>query len=174
MLDSNSQSSANNEATRLDAVDRHIILATQTGLPLSPHPYADVADKLGISEQEVIKRMRSMKKSGVIRRIAAVPNHYNLGYRANAMTVWDIDDEQINTLGKIIGELDFVSHAYHRPRHLPEWPYNFFAMVHGRTRDEVAPFIKEIKLLLGSACRSHDVLFSSKILKKQGLRLKDK
>jgi len=82
--------------------------------------------------------MKSMQDSGVIRRIAAVPNHYSLGYKANGMPVWDVPDERVSELGQKVGQLDFVSHCYHRPRYLPEWPYNLFAMVHAHNRDEAS------------------------------------
>jgi DNA-binding Lrp family transcriptional regulator len=112
-----------------------------------------------------------MIETGVVRRIGAVPNHYALGYRANGMSVWDVPDERVGALGRRIGALDFVSHCYHRPRHPPVWPYNLFAMVHGRTRDEVEAKVAEIAAILGDDCRTHTVLYSTRILKKTGLRL---
>jgi DNA-binding Lrp family transcriptional regulator len=73
----------------------------------------------------------------VIRRIGAVPNHYAIGYRANGMAVFDVADDQVDELGQQLGQLDCVSHCYRRPRHLPHWPYNLFAMVHGGSRRAV-------------------------------------
>ncbi len=154
-----------------DAVDRAIIRATQTGLPRVARPYHAVAEQVGVSADEVMGRMRRMLEAGVIRRIGAVPNHYALGYRANGMSVWDVPDERVRELGMRIGALDFVSHCYHRPRHLPAWPYNLFAMVHGHDRAEVAAQIETIAGLFGEADRGHDVLYSTRILKKTGLRL---
>ena len=87
------------------------------------------------------------------------------------MTVWDIDDAQVDIVGEKIGALEFVSHCYRRPRHLPEWPYNLFAMVHGRSRADVEQQIAKIADLLGPSCRGHDVLYSSEILKKTGFRM---
>jgi DNA-binding Lrp family transcriptional regulator len=87
------------------------------------------------------------------------------------MTVWDVADDEIARLGAEIGALDFVTHCYHRPRHPPLWPYNLFAMVHGRSRGEIDTKIDAIAGRLGPACRGHDVLFSTRILKKTGLRL---
>ncbi len=156
----------------IDEIDRMIIRATQAELPLTPRPFAAVADQVGLNEAEVIERMRRLLALGVIRRIGAVPNHYKLGYRANGMSVWDLPDEQVSALGAKVGALDFVSHAYHRPRLLPDWPYNLFAMVHGRDRAEVEKKVARIAKLLGPASRGHDVLYSSKILKKTGLRLR--
>ena len=156
----------------LDATDRQIIEALQAGLPLVPAPYAAVADQLGIAEDTLTDRLAAMKASGVIRRIAAAPNHYKLGMTANGMTVWDVADDQITELGALIGALPFVTHCYERPRALPEWPYNLFAMVHGSSREEVEEKRARIKDILGDALRASDVLVSTRILKKTGLRLR--
>lgn len=158
-------------AAVLDAVDRRIVLATQAGLPRVSRPYHAIAGQLGVSADEVMARLRRMLEAGVIRRIGAVPNHYALGYRANGMSVWDVPEERIRELGPKIGALDFVSHCYHRPRHPPEWPYNLFAMVHGRDRSEVEAKVAQIAALLGEADRGHAVLYSTRILKKTGLRI---
>ncbi|MDX1654590.1 MAG: AsnC family transcriptional regulator [Candidatus Competibacteraceae bacterium] len=155
----------------IDAIDRRIILATQSGLPLDPRPYHRVAETLELDPHEVMARIRAMEARGVIRRIGAVPNHYALGYRANGMSVWDVPDDRIAELGPRVGSLAGVSHCYHRPRHLPEWPYNLFAMVHGRDFGEVEAQVAEIAELLGEADRGHLILYSSRILKKTGMRL---
>lgn len=157
----------------IDDTDRRIVRATQAGLPLAREPYAAIAEQLGLSAGEVMDRLRSMQERGVIRRIGAVPNHYKLGYRANGMTVWDVPDEQVDELGARIGALESVSHCYRRPRHLPDWPYNLFAMVHGRTRADVERETARIAALLGRANRGHAVLYSTRILKKTGLRIGD-
>lgn len=158
-------------AHRLDEIDRALIQATQAGLPLVPAPWQALGQMLGIAEDEVLARFKAMREQGVVRRVGAVPNHYALGWRANGMTVWDVDDTRIVELGERVGALPCVSHCYQRPRRLPDWPYNLFAMVHARTRDEAAPQIRQILDLLGPACRAHDVLWSTRILKKTGLRL---
>lgn len=159
---------------KLDAIDRKIIEATQAGLPLVPAPFAAVAAKLALDEGDVIKRIETLKARGVIRRIAAAPNHYRLGMTANGMSVWDVEDAAVDQLGEQIGALPFVSHCYRRPRALPDWPYNLFAMVHGQSREEVAEKCAHISALLGAACKGRDVLYSSRILKKTGLRLRRK
>ena len=156
----------------IDTVDRRIIVATQSGLPLVSRPYDAIATELGINPSEVKQRMQAMLDKGIIRRIAAVPNHYQLGYKANGMTVWDVPDALVSELGQKIGALEVVTHCYHRPRHLPGWPYNMFAMVHAESRDEVMHWVAHISQLLGEHDRGHDVLFSTRILKKTGMRLK--
>jgi DNA-binding Lrp family transcriptional regulator len=158
-------------AAKLADLDRRIIVATQAGLPLDPMPYHRVAEQVGVSARVVQERMRAMLESGRIRRIGAVPNHYRLGYTANGMSVWDVDDAWLGRLAPEVGALEFVSHCYERPRHPPEWAYNLFAMVHGRSRDEVMEKVALIEELLGPHQRAHAVLFSKRILKKTGLRL---
>lgn len=155
----------------LDEMDRRIVLATQHGLPLTPRPYSTVAESLGITGEEVMQRLQRMLDEGIIRRIAAVPNHYRLGYTANGMSVWNVPDDNVDALGKQVGELAFVSHCYRRPRHLPDWPYNLFAMVHASTHEEAMDKVAQIAQLLGEYDRGHEVLFSRRILKKTGLRL---
>jgi DNA-binding Lrp family transcriptional regulator len=155
----------------LDELDLAIIRASQAGLPITRRPYDQLAEIVGATPDLVQAKMRVMQEAGIIRRIGVVPNHYALGFRANGMTVWDVVDEEIQELGKQVGALDFVSHAYHRPRHLPDWPFNLFAMVHGKTKTDVSDHIEDIARLLGENCRQSDVLYSTKILKKTGLRL---
>ena len=154
----------------LDDTDLAIMHATQAGLPLTPQPYQRIAEQLGLTAEIVMTRMAKMQEQGIIRRIGAVPNHYKLGYRFNGMTVWNVPDEVIDKLGQKIGQLEFVSHCYHRPRHLPEWPYNLFAMVHGKTQEDVDQQIRQISDLLGDYNRGCEVLYSTKILKKTGFR----
>lgn len=157
----------------LDPTDRRIVKATQAGLPLTPAPYAAVAEALALTEAEVIARLASMQERGIVRRIAVAPNHYALGMTANGMSVWDVADDRISELGAQVGALPFVTHCYQRPRALPGWPYNLFAMLHGGSRAEVEAKRGEVAALLGTACRSHDILYSTRILKKTGLRLRD-
>lgn len=156
---------------KLDDADRRIIVATQEGLPRVPRPYHAIAAQVGVSADEVMTRLRRMLDAGVIRRVGAVPNHYALGYQANGMSVWDVPEERVRELGRKIGGLDFVSHCYQRPRHLPDWPYSLFAMVHGRDRAEVEAKVAQIAGLLGEDDRGHAVLYSTRILKKTGLRI---
>jgi siroheme decarboxylase len=155
----------------IDAIERQIIEATQAGLPLTPTPYADVAQQLGLEESDVLERLASLQSRGVVRRIGIAPNHYALGMVANGMTVWDVDDGLASHLGAEVGALDFVSHCYLRPRARPLWPYNLFAMVHGTNREEVEEKRQQIAALLGDACAASDTLYSTRILKKTGLRL---
>jgi DNA-binding Lrp family transcriptional regulator len=155
----------------IDPIDRRLVIATQSGLPLVAAALSPARRAIGISPEEVMARLARMLESGVIRRIGAVPNHYAIGYTANGMSVWDVPDERIDELGARVGALDFVTHCYHRPRRLPEWPLQ--PVCHGAWR-----FTRRSAGQGGEDRRDHrvrlpfayDVLFSTGILKKTGLR----
>ncbi|MCK0104974.1 Lrp/AsnC family transcriptional regulator [Marinobacter sp. S0848L] len=167
-----STSTLKSEQTLLTQQDRELIMATQEGLPLVSDPWAELGRQLNMAPEDVLARFQEMQNSGVIRRVAAVPDHYKLGYRYNGMTVWDVNDEAIAEMGQQVGDLPFVSHCYRRPRHLPYWSFNLFAMVHGTSREEVEEKAQRIKALLGDTCSGNTILYSSAILKKTGLRLR--
>jgi len=152
----------------LDETDQALITMIQTGLPLTPTPYADVAQKLQLSEEDVIQRIQRLNESDVVKRFGVVVRHHELGYKANAMTVWNIPDEIVSELGSCMGQFDFVTLCYRRPRRLPDWPYNLFTMIHGKDRDDVLANIE----LLAKRCNlddtEHKVLFSTRRFKQRG------
>ena len=153
-----------------ETLAQRLIQLTESGLPLVEDPWTWLAEQLGISVESTLDLLKRLQGEGAIRRIAAVPNHYRLGYRHNGMTVWDVCDEQMPRLGELIGAQPFVSHCYRRPRRA-DWPYNLFAMVHGRSREEIDSYREHLRFLLGTASRADEMLVSSRILKKTGLRL---
>ncbi len=152
------------------ALVRRLMELTQAGLPLVDNPWGWIGEQLGLDEQAVLDLLRQLQADGAIRRIAAVPNHYRLGYRHNGMTVWDVDDTHLPRLGPLLGSQPFVSHCYRRPRR-DGWRYNLFAMVHGRSAGEIEDYRAQIRELLGEACRGDEMLVSSRILKKTGVRV---
>ncbi len=152
----------------LDDLDTALVTAIQTGLPLSVTPYADVGRQIGMSEAEVIARLQRLQQQGVIKRLGVVVRHHELGYRANAMTVWNIPDEQVSGLGACIGRFEFVTLCYRRPRRLPDWPYNLFTMIHGRDRGEVLGNIQLLAQRCGLESIQYEVLFSKRRFKQRG------
>jgi DNA-binding Lrp family transcriptional regulator len=155
----------------LNVFDRRLIAATQAGLPLVAEPYRAIGQSLGVEESTVRTRLEQLLATGGIRRIGAIPNHYALGITANGMSVWDVPDRWVAAIGNRLGSLDYVTHCYERERHPPLWPYNLFAMVHGSSRAEVHEKVAEMARLIGPDLRAHEVLFSTRILKKTGLRV---
>ena len=148
--------------------DVDLIAEIQTGLPLTPNPYAEIGQRIGLSEAEVIERLQRLLQAGAIKRFGVVVRHHEIGYRANAMTVWNIPDEKVSELGECMGQFEFVTLCYRRPRRLPDWPYNLFTMVHGRDRDEVLSNIKQMAERCGLASIQYEVLFSKRRFKQRG------
>jgi len=157
--------------TGIGALERSLLLIVQEGIPLCPEPYREIAQRLGTSEERVLATLESLLERRVIKRLAAVPNHYALGVTHNGMAVWNVPDERVSEIGRALGQRPEVTHCYRRPR-APGWPYNVFAMVHGMSRDEVLVKISAISRELGLAGYEHDVLFSTRLLKKQGTRVR--
>jgi DNA-binding Lrp family transcriptional regulator len=147
-----------------------LIEVIQEGLPLVSRPYRDIGARLGLSESEVIDRLRGMIEAGIIKRLGVVVRHHELGYRANAMVVWDVPDARVDTVGRQLGDVDCVTLCYQRPRRLPDWPYNLFCMVHGRDRDNVRACIARMVGMLGIEDIPHTTLFSGRRFRQRGAR----
>jgi len=158
----------NHNPVVLDADDEALAIHIQAGLPLVAQPYAQIGQTLGMSEEEVILRLTRLLEKGVIKRFGVVVRHHELGYRANAMTVWNIPDEKISELGQCMGQFEFVTLCYQRPRRLPDWPYNLFTMIHGQDRDEVLTNIQTLVVRCGLDLIEHEVLFSTRRFKQRG------
>ncbi|MEO8859524.1 MAG: Lrp/AsnC family transcriptional regulator [Burkholderiaceae bacterium] len=147
------------------SLDCRLIAATCNGLPLVPRPFDAVGATLGVSGAVVRARLTRMLHTGAIHRLGAVLDQRRLGYLANGLAVWDVDDARVDELGEKVGALDFVSHCYLRPRALPEWPFNLHVMVHARSRREAERALLQIRCLLADACRGDDMLYSKEVLK---------
>ena len=154
---------------RLDDDERRLLAAIETGLSLQPRPYQVAAETAGITETRVIDTLERWLSAGIVRRLGLVARHHELGYRANAMVVWDIPDHLVDTQGRCLGQFNCVSLCYRRPRR-PGWRYNLFCMVHGRDRDTVLAQIAELATTCGLQDTPHEVLFSVHRFKQTGAR----
>ena len=153
-----------------DPQDMALVLCVQDGLPLVPRPYAAVGARIGLSEDEVLARLTRLIHTGDIRRLGVVVRHHELGYRANAMVVWDVPDQRATELGRTIGCQPFVTLCYRRPRRLPGWQYNLYCMIHGRSRDEVVENLQTLVETCDLQAIPHRVLFSKRRFKQRGAR----
>ncbi|MDZ7804910.1 AsnC family transcriptional regulator [Thiohalophilus sp.] len=160
--------SINRHLAELDAVDNALIRAIENGLALCSRPYAQIADQLGIDEPEVLARLAALQQQGVIKRMGVVVRHRELGYRANAMLVWDVPDERVSELGRCLSQYDFITLCYRRPRVLPDWPYNLFCMIHGKSREDVLQRIDWLIAQCHLESLPHRVLFSRRRFKQRG------
>lgn len=150
--------------------DRALLAAIENGLPLSPHPYAEIADRLGWEETRVIERLQRLAADGTIKRFGIIVRHHELGYRANAMTVFNIDDERLAAAGETLAALPYVTLCYRRPRRPPNWPYNLFCMIHGRDENEVRAQVDAAAAAARIAERPRAILFSRRRFKQRGAR----
>lgn len=148
--------------------DRALIAAIQNGLPLVSRPFAHIAEQLGLEEQQVIDRLQSLKNAGAIQRMGVVVRHRQLGYRANAMVVWDVPDHRVAELGRCFGQFEYITLCYQRPRRLPQWRYNLFCMIHGHDRDAVMSNLEHLISSCSVEQIPHDVLFSRRCFKQRG------
>jgi DNA-binding Lrp family transcriptional regulator len=152
----------------LDDTDRRLLAALQGGLPLVPRPFAEIGARLGLPETEVLARLEHLKHKGVVRRFGVVVRHHEVGYGANAMVVWDVPDEDVTALGRCLAGFDFITLCYRRPRRLPQWRYNLYCMIHGRSREEVLAQLEWMIGRCGLAALPHAVLFSRRRFKQCG------
>lgn len=153
----------------VDATDRTLLAALEPGLALVARPFAALAQQTGLEEQEVIERLRELHRQGIVSRFGVIVRHRALGYRANAMVVWDIPDDHVAAVAPTLAALPFVTLCYRRPRR-PGWPYNLFCMIHGKDRETVRAQIVRANASAGTAGLPQAVLFSTRAFKQHGAR----
>ncbi|AAG20000.1 siroheme decarboxylase subunit beta [Halobacterium salinarum] len=162
----------------LTPAERDLVVAVQDGLPVVETPYCAVADDIGRDPEWVVATLRRFNESGMVRRVGVIPNHYALGYTENGMTVWNVPDDAVDDVGPAVAGLDFVTHCYQRPRHDGVWEYNFFAMTHGRSEAESEARVERVRSVMDDhwdvTDDDWDTLFSTRILKKTGIRLDER
>jgi len=154
--------------TSASDAERRVVEAIQGGLPLVPRPYAVIAERIGMSEGEVLAHIQRLHEAGTIKRLGVVVRHHELGYRANAMVVWDVPDHRVRELGQRMSRLDFVTLCYQRPRRRPHWPYNLFCMIHGQDREAVLQKVRQLTEECALQAVPHEVLFSRRRFKQRG------
>ncbi|HSR72744.1 MAG TPA: AsnC family protein [Kiloniellales bacterium] len=150
--------------------DLRLAAALVEGLPFDPQPYARLARELGLGEAELIARTRRLLVTGVVTRFGVIVRHRPLGYRANAMVVWDLPDAQVRCIGQQMAALPYVTLCYSRQRRPPTWPYNLFCMIHGRERTAVQDLIEQAAIACGIADAPREMLFSQRCFKQRGAR----
>lgn len=155
---------------KLTALDRRILAGAAEGLDLVPAPFEELGKALGLDTSTVIDRLGSLRDRGAIKRLGLVVRHHELGFRSNAMVVWDIPDDQVDALGERMARYSFVTLCYRRRRSPPRWPYSLFAMIHGKERQVVVDQIDRLNQDLGLRDRAQSVLFSRTRFKQRGAR----
>ncbi len=152
----------------MDQTDLDLLKIAQDGVQLTSRPYQVLGDLVGISEEEVIKRLRSLQDAGIIRRFAATIGHRALGIVANAMIAWKAAPEDVESTGVLFASVDEVTHCYERATS-EDWPYNLYTMVHSKSRDDCLMIAD--RLSQRSGIRDYRVLFSDFEYKKTSARI---
>lgn len=142
----------------------------ENGLPLTPRPYLELAERTGLNEHQVMAAIKHWQQQGLIKRSGLIVKHRTLGYNANAMVVWDVPDAQVSELGRTLAAVPFVTLCYQRPRRLPDWPYNLFCMIHGVSRERVLGQLEQMIADHNLGHTPHSVLFSNKAYLQRGGR----
>jgi DNA-binding Lrp family transcriptional regulator len=154
----------------LGSADRRLVAALEDGLSLESRPYAALGARAGLDEEAVIGRLARWQAEGLVRRFGVVVRHYELGWRANAMAVWDVPDAGAGRFGRSLAATEGVTLAYRRARRRPVWRYNLYCMIHGMERRQVVARIAALNRDLGLDAFPHAVLFSRTRFKQTGAR----
>ena len=161
----------NNQQKHLSSQQQRLLRAIlEQGLPLIAKPYLAISEQINSTEIQVLEQIAFWQQEGLIKRFGLVVKHRQLGYRANAMVVWNIDDNKVDEIASQLSKRSEISLCYRRPRRLPNWPYNLFCMIHGKSRSEVEQQIKNIVQALKLQAIDKDILFSTTAYKQQGAR----
>ena len=150
----------------MNKMDQELIIALQGNLPFEENPYEAIGKILGISEDEVIERLKLMKDSNKLKRISAILRHQKSGYTNNAMVVFKTEATMTETIGKELALSSLVSHCYERKAY-ERWPYNLYAMLHSRNEYEIESFVESVVKKHG--IDAYEILHSVKELKKTSM-----
>jgi len=151
-----------------DEIDIAILKYTQDGLPLTPTPFADVAEALALTEEDVLSRLKRMLDAGEVRRVGASIAHHKVGITANAMCAWRVPPERVEEVGQRMAECPEVTHCYERPT-APDWPYSLYTMIHGYRPEECEQIIERLSRETGVT--DYVIMYSDKEYKKEWSRL---
>ena len=152
---------------KFDALDRKIINLIQGDVPVEAHPFRQLAQETGISEQEVVDRIRHLQERGALRRWGAVLRHQRAGYTANAMVAWRVEADQADAAGSMMSQSKHISHCY--LRQVPaDFGYNLFAMFHARSETELDRMIRDVAEQTG--IKDYAVIKSLKEYKKVSMQ----
>ena len=151
----------------MTALEEKVILALQRDLEVTPRPFLEVAEQLGIPEEELLAAIRSLMEQGVIRRFGATLRHQQSGYAANVLVVWRVPAKEVTAIGKKLAAYREVSHCYARTP-APSWPYNLYTMIHGKTPEDCTRTAARMAGETGLA--DYQMLFSETELKKTTMR----
>jgi len=150
----------------IDDLDKKIIGLIQGDIPVDPRPFAVMAQRIGITEDQLITRIKTLVEEGVIRRFGATLYHKQAGIRSNAMAAWLVPEERIEETGSALARFKEVSHCYQRAPQ-KDWKYNLYTMIHGQSDEDCRAIAKRMSRAVGIT--EYTLLFSKREFKKTSM-----
>lgn len=143
----------------LSPLEKKLVVLLSEGLPLEPRPYLYLAERLGVSEEEVLEGIKKLLEKKIIRRFGATVRHDRSGYKGNVMVAWVVPEERIEEVGRILAQKPFITHCYVR-RTAPDWPYNFYTMLHAEDEEACKRLVHSLSQEL--SLPEYELLFTEK------------
>jgi siroheme decarboxylase len=150
----------------IDEKDKKVIGLIQGDLPVHERPFADLAERAGMRENDLLDRIRSLKERGVMRRFGATLRHQEAGFQSHAMVAWLVPEDRVEETGKAMAGFREVTHCYQR-RPQCDWKYNLYTMIHGDSREECRLIAEKMSARTG--IREYALLFSEREFKKTSM-----
>ena len=148
----------------MDPTDIRLLRELERGLPLVPAPFEELGERLGLSGDEVLARIRHLKEAGVIRKLRARIDQRKLGITANALVAWRPAGSGSDDRGKQLAAFPFVTHCYERRPVPGRWEYTYYTVHHGYSKDQVLDEVKAVAETI--SCPDYAVLFSTREFKR--------
>jgi DNA-binding Lrp family transcriptional regulator len=150
----------------IDEIDKKVIGLIQGDLPIDKRPFATMAKKIDLTEEEFLGRVKDLKKQGIVRRFGATLRHQEAGFSSNAMVAWVVPDDRVDEAGSLLSKFPEVTHCYER-RPQKDWQYNLYTMIHGSNRDLCIQITERMSRSIG--IDQYVLLFSEKEFKKTSM-----
>lgn len=151
----------------LTELEKKVVASLQGDMPVIKQPFAQIAADIGIDEKQLLGILEDLVRRGVIRRFGATLRHQKSGYKANAMTAWQVEEDRMDEVGEIMASFKEVSHCYRRDP-TPQWQYNLYTMIHGTDEDHCRKTAEMMAQKAG--VRTYSLLFSRRELKKTSMK----
>ena len=148
-------------------LEKKLIALIQADIPVTQRPFLDLAREIGAEEEDVLKTLRRLQKDGIIRRFGVTIRHQISGYQANAMVAWQVSEDRIDDVGRMMAAFEGVTHCYRRDP-VDGWPYNLYTMIHAKTEKGCHELAKAMSTL--ASVKNYTLLFSRDELKKTSMQ----
>ncbi|MCF8045640.1 MAG: Lrp/AsnC family transcriptional regulator [Desulfarculaceae bacterium] len=151
----------------LTELEKNVIASLEGDIPVTERPFLELAEQIGIPEEQFLEILSDLKERGIIRRFGATLKHQNSGYKANAMVAWKVPEEQAQKVGHTMASFSEVTHCYRRDP-APGWEFNVYTMVHAPDEETCRAVVRKISNRVEQT--DYTILFSKRELKKTSMK----